>query len=63
MKTARAYPYTIEVICPECNEPTENPHNGSFMWDVAQYAPGEVHVCCSCNKKFKLPSRIGQPDI
>lgn len=63
MKTAIARAISVEITCPYCGLPVEEPETGSQLWQVYDLTSlkkqgGEIYPCNECDKLFVLPSRV-----
>lgn len=54
MKTAKKVVAAWNLVCPECDEPIDNPVDGSHLWDVGWGSAGTVK-CLSCGATVKVP--------
>lgn len=54
MKIAKATAQVLDLTCPHCDEPIEDPRTGSYMITSDSF-PANIATCLACGKSSRLP--------
>ena len=58
MKRAKMRLVAVYIDCPHCGEGSDNPVNGSLMWEPGQVAKHGDEYCIHCDELFAFPSWV-----
>ena len=58
MPAARLYAMSVEVHCPVCDAPIEDPQNGSYQWEPYQLKG--KHMCQPCGKLITVGGKMAR---